>query len=102
MSSSPQSHALEAHTLASLQNDRRTTALGLLWGGVLLVLLAVWLPAKHPDIHWLAPAGVWILAAAAFITALAQWFLRPRGTDEEQRRQLAARRRPAGAVLTVA
>jgi hypothetical protein len=101
MASTAPPHVLEAHTLASLQHDRRNTALGLLWGGVLLVLLALWLPAKHTALGGAVPVAVWILAVAAFATALGQFLSRPAGTDEERRQKLAARRRPVGAVLTV-
>jgi hypothetical protein len=101
MASTAPPHVLEAHTLASLQHDRRSTAMGLLWGGVLMVLLALWLPAKHTEINGAVPVAVWILAVAAFAAALGQFLSRPTGSEEERRQKLAARRRPVGAVLTV-
>jgi hypothetical protein len=101
MASTAPPHALEAHTLASLQHDRRNTALGLLWGGVLMVLLALWLPAKHADLTALVPGIVWILAVSAFLMALYSFAPRLHGTPDEQRQQLLALRRPVGGQLAV-
>jgi hypothetical protein len=95
------SSIVQEHTLAELTQERRATALGLLWGGVLMVLLALWLPAKHEDLPGVLPILAWILAVLALGAALSQGLARPQGTPEEQRQRLLAGRRPVGGVLIV-
>src|SRR5438270_9674343 len=70
---------LSQDALASLGESRRTLGFGLLWGGVMLTLLAFWLGVKPYDIPPVILGVVGVLALAGVALGLGQLRGRARG-----------------------
>jgi hypothetical protein len=84
-----------------LHEQRRTLAYGLLWGGVMLAILALWTRAKHPD--FLTVGVVALLALAAATLAVGVWQLgqRPKvdQSPEQRATEFRQQQRLLGALL---
>lgn len=98
------------HRLHDLRSSARALFVGLLWGAVMLVLLAVWLRVKAPDEFPVLP---WAFALLGLVSlGMALWqattlWLRPASEEREaiglanQRRTLAYALLGGGALLLV-
>ncbi len=90
--------------LARLQSAARTMFVGLLWGGVLLLILAYWLKLKFADEGASAIAVPWIIGfVGGAALGMAVWYVYmlwfQKTPPDQKARALAAARRATGFVL---
>src|SRR5262249_30281847 len=81
-----------------LLSQRRFIAGGLVWGGIVLLILGIWLRVKYVNIPDLMVWALWLMAAAAGVLAVLQW-RRPAGDDIAA---LESQKRGVGLALGIA
>src|SRR5438128_2255662 len=84
--------------LQPLLSQRRFIAGGLIWGGIVLLILGIWLNVKYVNIPGLMVWALWLMAAGSVVLAVVQW-VRPAAPEATA---LESQKRAVGLVLIVA